>query len=84
MSEHGKLVPGDYLDDPEIRAGYDEARRAIELGATARSPRVDAELSGRESGSPGTPDPLSHSGSDAVHQAADGLIALSEEMGLYE
>lgn len=48
MSDHSRLVPGDYLDDPEIRAGYDEARRAIELGAMVRKLRLDAGLSQEE------------------------------------
>lgn len=48
MSGHSKLVPGDYLGDPEIRAGYDEARRAIELGAMVRQLRLDAGLSQEE------------------------------------
>lgn len=48
MSDHSRLVPGDYLDDPEIRAGYDEARRAIELGAMVRDLRLDAGLSQEE------------------------------------
>lgn len=48
MSDHDRLVPGDYLDDPEIRAGYDEARRAIELGAMVRKLRLDAGLSQEE------------------------------------
>lgn len=30
ISGHSRLVPGDYLDDPEMHAEYDEARRAIE------------------------------------------------------
>jgi HTH-type transcriptional regulator/antitoxin HipB len=48
MSEHGRLVPGDYLDDPEIRAGYDDARRAIEIGAMVRELRLGAGLSQEE------------------------------------
>jgi ribosome-binding protein aMBF1 (putative translation factor) len=48
MSGHSKLVPQDYLGDPEIRAGYDEARRAIELGAMVRQLRLDAGLSQEE------------------------------------
>ena len=44
MSGHSRLVPGDYLDDPEIRAGYGEARRAIELGAMVRELRLGAGL----------------------------------------
>jgi transcriptional regulator with XRE-family HTH domain len=36
------------LDDPEIRTGYEEARRAIELGAMVRQLRVDAGLSQEE------------------------------------
>lgn len=48
MSDHSRLAPGDYLDDPEIRAGYDEARRAIELGAMVRDLRLDAGLSQEE------------------------------------
>ena len=48
MSGHSKLVPHDYLGDPEIRAGYDEARRAIELGAMARQLWLDAGLSQEE------------------------------------
>lgn len=48
MSDHSRLVPGDYLDDPEIRAGYDEARRAIELGDMVRKLRLDAGLSQEE------------------------------------
>ena len=42
MSGHSRLVPGDYLNDPEVRAGYEEARRAIELGAMIRQLRLDA------------------------------------------
>jgi HTH-type transcriptional regulator / antitoxin HipB len=48
MSGHGRLVPGDNLDDPEIRAGYEEARRAIELGAMVRQLRLDIGLSQEE------------------------------------
>lgn len=48
MSDHSRLVPGDYLDDPEVRAGYEEARRAIELGAMVRQLRLDAGLSQEE------------------------------------
>jgi ribosome-binding protein aMBF1 (putative translation factor) len=48
MSEHRGLVPGDYLDDPEIRAGYDDARRAIEIGAMVRELRLGAGLSQEE------------------------------------
>jgi ribosome-binding protein aMBF1 (putative translation factor) len=48
MSGHSRLVPGDYLDDPEVRAGYEEARRAIELGAMIRQLRLDAGLSQEE------------------------------------
>jgi HTH-type transcriptional regulator / antitoxin HipB len=48
MSGHSRLVPGDYLDDPEIRAGYEEARRAIELGAMVRQLRLDIGLSQEE------------------------------------
>jgi ribosome-binding protein aMBF1 (putative translation factor) len=48
MHEHSRLVPGDYLHDPEIRAGYDEARRAIELGDMVRKVRLDAGLSQEE------------------------------------
>jgi hypothetical protein len=40
MSGHSRLVPGDYLDDPEIRAGYEDARRAIELGAMVHQLRA--------------------------------------------
>lgn len=48
MSGHSRLVPGDYLGDPEVRAGYDEARRAIELGAMVRELRLEAGLSQEE------------------------------------
>jgi HTH-type transcriptional regulator / antitoxin HipB len=48
MSGHSRLLPGDHLDDPEIRAGYEEARRAIELGAMVRQLRLDAGLSQEE------------------------------------
>jgi HTH-type transcriptional regulator / antitoxin HipB len=48
MNEHSRLVPGDHLDDPEVRAGYDEARRAIELGAVIRQLRLDTGLSQEE------------------------------------
>jgi HTH-type transcriptional regulator / antitoxin HipB len=48
MSDHSRLVPGDCLDDPEIRAGYEDARRAIELGAMVRQLRLDAGLSQEE------------------------------------
>jgi DNA-binding XRE family transcriptional regulator len=48
MSDHSRLVPGDHLDDPEVRAGYEEARRAIELGAVIRQLRLDAGLSQHE------------------------------------
>jgi ribosome-binding protein aMBF1 (putative translation factor) len=48
MSGHSRLEPGDYLDDPEVRAGYEEARRAIELGAMIRQLRLDAGLSQEE------------------------------------
>jgi ribosome-binding protein aMBF1 (putative translation factor) len=48
MSGHSRLVPGDHLDDPEVRAGYEEARRAIELGAMIRQLRLDAGLSQEE------------------------------------
>jgi DNA-binding XRE family transcriptional regulator len=48
MSDHSRLVPGDHLDDPEVRAGYEEARRAIELGAVIRQLRLDAGLSQQE------------------------------------
>ena len=41
-------MPGDYLDDPEVRAGYEEARRAIELGAMVRQLRLDVGLSQEE------------------------------------
>jgi hypothetical protein len=33
-----------YLDDLEIRAGYDEARHAIEFGAMVRELRLGAGL----------------------------------------
>ena len=36
------------LDDSEIRAGYEEARRAIELGAMVPQSRLDAGLSQEE------------------------------------
>ena len=36
------------MDDPEIRAGYEEARRAIELGAMVRQLRLDVGLSQEE------------------------------------
>ena len=45
MSDHSRLVRGDHLDDPEVRAGYEEARRAIELGAVVRRVRLGARLS---------------------------------------
>jgi ribosome-binding protein aMBF1 (putative translation factor) len=45
MSDHSRLVPGDYLDDPEIRAGYEEAKRAITIGAMVRDLRMAAGLS---------------------------------------
>jgi HTH-type transcriptional regulator / antitoxin HipB len=48
MNGHSRLVPGGYLDDPETRAGYDDARRAIELGAMVRQLRLDAGLSQEE------------------------------------
>lgn len=48
MSGHSRLLPGDHLDDPEIRAGYEEARRAIELGAMVRQLRLDVGLSQEE------------------------------------
>ena len=48
MSGHSRLLPGDHLDDPEIRVGYEEARRAIELGAMVRQLRLDAGLSQEE------------------------------------
>jgi ribosome-binding protein aMBF1 (putative translation factor) len=48
MSEHSRMVPEDCLDDPEIRAGYDEARRAIELGAMVREMRLGVGLSQEE------------------------------------
>jgi ribosome-binding protein aMBF1 (putative translation factor) len=48
MSGHSRLVPHEHLGDPEIRAGYDEARRAIELGAMVRQLRLDAGLSQEE------------------------------------
>jgi HTH-type transcriptional regulator/antitoxin HipB len=48
MSDHSRLVPGDYLEDPEVRAGYEEARRAIELGAMVRQRRFEASLSQEE------------------------------------
>jgi hypothetical protein len=48
MSGHSRLVPGDYPDDPEVRAGYEEARRAIELGDMVRGLRLDAGLSQEE------------------------------------
>lgn len=48
MSEHSRLVPGDYLGDPEVRAGYEEARRAIEIGAMVRELRLGAGLSQEE------------------------------------
>lgn len=48
MNGHSRLTPGDYLDDPEIRAGYDEARRAIELGAMVRKLRLSSGLSQEE------------------------------------
>jgi ribosome-binding protein aMBF1 (putative translation factor) len=48
MSDHSRLVPGDYLQDPEVRAGYEDARRAIELGAMVRQLRLDAGLSQEE------------------------------------
>ncbi len=48
MNGHSRLVPGGYLDDPEIRAVYDDAKRAIELGAMVRQLRLDAGLSQEE------------------------------------
>ena len=48
MSDHSKLVPGDHLDDPEVRAGYEETRRAIELGVMVRQLRLDTGLSQEE------------------------------------
>ena len=48
MSDHSRLVPEDHLNDPEIGAGYEEARRAIELGAMVRQLRLDAGLSQEE------------------------------------
>jgi|HubBroStandDraft_4_1064222.scaffolds.fasta_scaffold701424_1 HTH-type transcriptional regulator/antitoxin HipB len=48
MSGHSRLLPRDHQDDPEIRAGYEEARRAIELGAMVRQLRLDAGLSQEE------------------------------------
>ena len=48
MNGHRKLVPEEYLDNPEVRAGYEEARRAIELGAMVRHLRLDAGLSQEE------------------------------------
>jgi HTH-type transcriptional regulator / antitoxin HipB len=48
MSGHSRLVPGGYLDDPEVRTGYEEARRAIELGDMVRGLRLDAGLSQEE------------------------------------
>jgi ribosome-binding protein aMBF1 (putative translation factor) len=48
MSEHSRLVPGDHLGDPEVRAGYEEARRAIEIGAMVRELRLGAGLSQEE------------------------------------
>jgi hypothetical protein len=33
MSGHSGLMPGDYLDDPEIRAGYEEAPGTRKQGA---------------------------------------------------
>jgi DNA-binding XRE family transcriptional regulator len=48
MSDHSRLVPGDYLEDPEVRAGYEDARRAIELGAMVRQRRFEASLSQEE------------------------------------
>jgi HTH-type transcriptional regulator / antitoxin HipB len=41
-------VPGDYLDDPEIRAGYEEAKRAVVIGAMVRDLRLAAGLSQTE------------------------------------
>ena len=48
MSERSRLVLGDYLGDLEIRAGYDETRRAIEVGAMVRELRLGAGLSKEE------------------------------------
>lgn len=48
MNGHRKLVPEDYLADPEVRTGYEEARRAIELGAMVRQLRLEAGLSQEE------------------------------------
>jgi hypothetical protein len=48
MSGHRRLVPGDYLDATEVRAGYMEAKRAIELGAMVRRLRLDVGLSQEE------------------------------------
>ena len=41
-------MPGDYLDDPEIRAGYEEAKRAVVIGAMVRDLRLAAGLSQTE------------------------------------
>lgn len=48
MSEHTRLVPGDHLGDPEVRAGYEEAKRALAIGRMVRNLRVAAGLSQTE------------------------------------
>jgi HTH-type transcriptional regulator/antitoxin HipB len=48
MSDHSRLVHRDHLDDPEIRAGYEEAKRAIVIGAMVRDLRLAAGLSQTE------------------------------------
>jgi HTH-type transcriptional regulator / antitoxin HipB len=48
MSGHSRFVPGNYVAGPEVHAGYDEARRAIELGAMVRELRLGAGLSQEE------------------------------------
>jgi ribosome-binding protein aMBF1 (putative translation factor) len=48
MGEHSRLVPGEYLDDPEVRAGYEDAKRALAIGAMVRELRLEAGLSQAE------------------------------------
>jgi HTH-type transcriptional regulator / antitoxin HipB len=48
MSEHSRLVPGDYLADAEVRAWYEEAKRALAIGAMVRQLRLAAGLSKEE------------------------------------
>ena len=48
MSDHSRLALEDHLDDPEVHAGYEEARRTIEPGVVVRQLRLDARLSPQE------------------------------------